>query len=204
MLRHQGGLLDTVVSVAASLAGLALPLAMLRQGGISQVQAAYKLDPSAEKRRWCQRMWLGPGEWLSLERSRVERWGVAFRAALPNKHAILACDVVGTQVALISAAVGGGSCAACGVARLIDAAIALCFVVLLLRRRPYARPLRLPLTVAAQLFLLIGCLALAIGYFTDCPQRPPAHSGLASAMLTASGVAMLVALFVDGLSALRG
>eukprot|EP00662_Eupelagonemidae_sp_cell21_P002795 gene2795-54799_t len=102
---------------------------------LSQGMALYKLDPVAG--RW-RKAWLGAGEWLSTDHMGL-RWGVAFRAALPGEHAVLALDVAVTQLALLQAGAGGGSCRGCGAMRLVDALLACFFVAFLLARRPSAR-----------------------------------------------------------------
>eukprot|EP00663_Eupelagonemidae_sp_cell21sb_P000512 gene513-biopygen5119 len=55
----------------------------------------------------------------------------------PGASYILAVDVLLTQIALISAGIGGGSCVWCGWMRVFDTIIALSFIALVLYRRPY-------------------------------------------------------------------
>eukprot|EP01062_Namystynia_karyoxenos_P046833 TRINITY_DN3521_c0_g1_i2.p2 TRINITY_DN3521_c0_g1~~TRINITY_DN3521_c0_g1_i2.p2 ORF type:complete len:1011 (+),score=159.22 TRINITY_DN3521_c0_g1_i2:2873-5905(+) len=203
LLRRADGAADALLALAGIAAGLSLPLLILRAGRLSQEQAVYKLDPKAAK--GFARIWLGPGEWLSIRNLRVERWGAAFRAVLPGKYPLLAMDMVLTYVALVSGGLGGGSCTACAVMRMGDVVVAGLLSVYMLRARPFARPLRLPLTLAAQGCLAAGSLALAIGYLAgECPSDPPANSGIAGVFLTAAGFLVLGTAVVDATCVLRG
>eukprot|EP00662_Eupelagonemidae_sp_cell21_P027384 gene27384-5283_t len=102
---------------AACMWALVLPVWVLREGRVSQGLAVYKLDPAA--RHGWKRLWLGPGEWLSVpdKGRRVERWGVSMRSALPWKHWVLALDILLTQLSSILAGAGGGGCRACAALR---------------------------------------------------------------------------------------
>eukprot|EP01062_Namystynia_karyoxenos_P010004 TRINITY_DN13548_c0_g2_i1.p1 TRINITY_DN13548_c0_g2~~TRINITY_DN13548_c0_g2_i1.p1 ORF type:complete len:1648 (+),score=271.41 TRINITY_DN13548_c0_g2_i1:71-4945(+) len=203
LLRSVTASVDVTIGGFGILLGAGLPLLVLRYGRLSQEAAVYKLDPNAH--RGCARAWLGPGEWLSLRRAQVERWGVAFRAMLPGYHFLTALDMLITAAALTSAGLGGGGCVACGVMRLIDTLIAGALVVYALRKRPYARPLRLPIIVIAQLLLGAASLALAVGYFSaECPSDPPPNAEAAGVMLAASGLVMLAAVALDCTCVLRG
>lgn len=128
-----------------------------------------------------KRMIFGIGEWISLDKvgeaKRTERWGMTFRSVLPHKSHVVAIDVLISQLALLSAGIGGGSCEACALMRLLDVAMCFLLVGLITQFRPYRRPLRPPIVVSAQVFFTLGCLILAVGYFSpDCPKMPPVNS----------------------------
>eukprot|EP01062_Namystynia_karyoxenos_P035636 TRINITY_DN26067_c0_g1_i1.p1 TRINITY_DN26067_c0_g1~~TRINITY_DN26067_c0_g1_i1.p1 ORF type:complete len:1486 (+),score=195.57 TRINITY_DN26067_c0_g1_i1:65-4459(+) len=200
-----GDVVSLILGVIAVLMGLCGTLGLLRFGRAGSQGAVYKQDRSTRGR--CARSWLGPGEWLSLDHSwAVERLGGAFRAALPERHAVLALDCLTAQVAMLSAGLGGGSCSACAAGRMVDIVLSLLFTAYLLLRAPYARPVRLPLTVASQLFLAAGSGALGLGFFSpECEggaSRLPGHTA-ATVLLTASGVCTVLVLLLDGSAALR-
>eukprot|EP01065_Artemidia_motanka_P018938 TRINITY_DN2232_c2_g2_i1.p1 TRINITY_DN2232_c2_g2~~TRINITY_DN2232_c2_g2_i1.p1 ORF type:complete len:371 (+),score=79.58 TRINITY_DN2232_c2_g2_i1:3-1115(+) len=103
---------------------------------------------------------------------------------------------------MLNAGLGGGSCPACAGQRFVDALCSLSFLHAVVSRRPYSRPLRLPLTCLGHLLLCGGALCLAAGYLSDdCsdPSAPelPGHRAAAYFLAGGSGVLALAAL-VDG------
>eukprot|EP00662_Eupelagonemidae_sp_cell21_P022530 gene22530-13177_t len=204
-----GGGGDAVLAAVGVLWGLALPVVLLREGRRAQRDAVYKLDPAT--RRGCSRAWLGAGEWLSLRRARVERWGIAFRAALPGRCAVLAADAVVSQLAALAGGFGGGSCAACGWARVLDGAGAAVFAAAVARTRPYSRPMRLPLTG----LYAVAALLAARHHFVDCPHGGAgggaamplpveAPTRAARGLLAASGAFVLLSVVLDVSCVARG
>eukprot|EP01062_Namystynia_karyoxenos_P054650 TRINITY_DN4509_c0_g1_i1.p1 TRINITY_DN4509_c0_g1~~TRINITY_DN4509_c0_g1_i1.p1 ORF type:complete len:973 (+),score=228.02 TRINITY_DN4509_c0_g1_i1:73-2919(+) len=200
LLRHASGAADVAVGLLGVAAAVSTPAAVLWAERCSRKDAIYKMDPRA--RDGCRRAWLGSGEWLSLERFSVERWGVAFRAALPGESSIIALDIALTQAVSISGGLGGGSCAACGILRLLDVLCGLTICVLAAWRRPYSRPIRLPFTVLAQLLVSAGALVLAVEYFSPgCGQG--GGSGAAQPLIAAGGFATVLIVLADGSAMLR-
>eukprot|EP01065_Artemidia_motanka_P044773 TRINITY_DN6425_c0_g2_i1.p1 TRINITY_DN6425_c0_g2~~TRINITY_DN6425_c0_g2_i1.p1 ORF type:complete len:1684 (+),score=462.89 TRINITY_DN6425_c0_g2_i1:65-5116(+) len=203
LLRSAESAVDVMLGVLALVLGAYLVMMFLGQGAKSQEDSAYKLDPAA-KRGSLTRLWLGPGEWLSLKHARVERWGAVFRAALPGHYRVLAIDFAATQVTLVSAGIGGGGCFACGAMRTLDTVIALVLVGLLLKTKPYARPVRLPLTVVAQLLLATASALLAVNYFAGDCDGDLAHAAASGILLAISGFVMLLAVALDVAGIMRG
>eukprot|EP01065_Artemidia_motanka_P038032 TRINITY_DN4691_c0_g1_i1.p1 TRINITY_DN4691_c0_g1~~TRINITY_DN4691_c0_g1_i1.p1 ORF type:complete len:628 (+),score=91.44 TRINITY_DN4691_c0_g1_i1:636-2519(+) len=199
LVRHGENAMDAVLGIAAAVAGVVVVAWMRSGGNRSQTRAVYKLDPKT--RGGCEWAWVGPGEWLSLTEYRVERWTMAFRAALPRHSDVLSLDVLLTQVAAFNAGIGGGSCRVCAFQRLVDVALALVMVGVVWKRKPYSRPLRLPMTLSAQLLLGFGALVLAVGFMrADCDGPPPAAAAPA---LAGGGMIMLLAAALDASSVVR-
>eukprot|EP00666_Eupelagonemidae_sp_cell4sb_P002464 gene2464-10679_t len=209
LLLHGGGAEGVLLGTLGICGGAALVLVVLRSGQLSQRECVYKLDPAAVgPGHRCTRVWLGPGEWLSLRpqkgprEKRVERWSVSFRSALPAldpdrldlRSTVLSLDLFLTQLALVSAGVGGGSCEACGAMRIVDGVIASAFVCVVVAKRPYSRQLRLPCTVASQTMLALASFILAADYFGPCSDAPPPVVGV---LLALSGVGLLLSGFLD-------
>eukprot|EP01062_Namystynia_karyoxenos_P040249 TRINITY_DN29365_c0_g1_i4.p1 TRINITY_DN29365_c0_g1~~TRINITY_DN29365_c0_g1_i4.p1 ORF type:complete len:1344 (+),score=98.81 TRINITY_DN29365_c0_g1_i4:85-4116(+) len=196
---------DICIGLAGVLWGLAMPLTILRAGRRSQFQAVYKRDLEGGRQGFW-RHFLGPGEWVSLRRARVERWGNSFRELFPRKFWVVALDIFLSLLASISTGVAGGSCVSCGMTRVFHAALALPFVFVLVRDQPYTRPPRCPLTVVAQLLLGAASIALAYGYFDpgcDNGDDPlPGHQ-VAWPLLAAGGAVSLLTAIVAGVAALR-
>eukprot|EP01062_Namystynia_karyoxenos_P053223 TRINITY_DN43015_c0_g1_i1.p1 TRINITY_DN43015_c0_g1~~TRINITY_DN43015_c0_g1_i1.p1 ORF type:complete len:1414 (+),score=234.37 TRINITY_DN43015_c0_g1_i1:77-4318(+) len=205
LIRYAAGPIDVIVSIIGLVISAWVPLTVLYEGRRSQKLAVFKLDPTA--RRGCKSYWLGTGEWLSLPNKdkrnsfRVERWGIAFRAALPKKHSVLAVDVTLTLIVSFSAGIGGGTCPLCGIMRIGDAIAAFVLAGVVIRRRPYARPIRLPVTVLAQVLIAFGALALSVGYFSPgCG----GYESVAAIFIAAGGLFTLMIVGLDGSAVLRG
>eukprot|EP01062_Namystynia_karyoxenos_P060831 TRINITY_DN5256_c0_g3_i1.p1 TRINITY_DN5256_c0_g3~~TRINITY_DN5256_c0_g3_i1.p1 ORF type:complete len:1344 (+),score=177.62 TRINITY_DN5256_c0_g3_i1:74-4105(+) len=203
LIRHASGSIDAITGFVTLMVCSLLPLTVWHEGKRSQRQAVYKLDPDA--RDGCKRYWLGAGEWLSLHTRdqynfRVERWGVVFRAALPWQSGVLALDVVLSQAVALSAGAGGGSCAACGWMRIGDALASFLLTAVILKRKPYARPIRLPVTVLAQVLIGIGALILAGGFLSSGCGGGELVAGI---FIAAGGAATLVVVILDGTAVLR-
>eukprot|EP01062_Namystynia_karyoxenos_P013905 TRINITY_DN1499_c0_g1_i2.p1 TRINITY_DN1499_c0_g1~~TRINITY_DN1499_c0_g1_i2.p1 ORF type:complete len:1787 (+),score=222.01 TRINITY_DN1499_c0_g1_i2:70-5430(+) len=193
------------LGAVAVLGALLLPTVVLRFGSLGSRDAVFKLDRTTQGlAKW----WLGAGEWLSLDDSwAVERFGGSFRAALPELHAVLAVDVLVSVGAMLSAGFGGGSCGACAVGRIADVALCLVFVTWLVLKRPYVRPVHLPLTVAGQVLLAAGAALLAVGFLSpECEQgttgKLPGHA-VAGILLTISGVFAMILAVLNAGAALR-
>eukprot|EP01065_Artemidia_motanka_P033870 TRINITY_DN408_c1_g1_i1.p1 TRINITY_DN408_c1_g1~~TRINITY_DN408_c1_g1_i1.p1 ORF type:complete len:1111 (+),score=146.05 TRINITY_DN408_c1_g1_i1:87-3419(+) len=207
VLRDAGNAGDFILGAFAVLYGFCLPLLIYREGCAAQNMACFKLDEKAKS--GCQRLWLGPGEWLSLppERYRVERWGIAFRATLPDRQKAIALDILFSQLSAVNGGFTGGSCTACGYARMIDALFAVLLLIAVGFSWPYARPLRQYFTVAAQLCLLIGAVGLGIGHLSpSCEDRDsvlPGHEMAQYALLLA-GLCTLLGTAMDISATLRG
>eukprot|EP01062_Namystynia_karyoxenos_P069429 TRINITY_DN6492_c0_g1_i1.p1 TRINITY_DN6492_c0_g1~~TRINITY_DN6492_c0_g1_i1.p1 ORF type:complete len:1015 (+),score=97.60 TRINITY_DN6492_c0_g1_i1:68-3046(+) len=205
MIRHASAIMDVSMGIIALVVGAWLPVTVLHAGRRSQRRAVYKLDPGA--RSGCKRLWLGSGEWLSLPNEkkvntfRVERWGIAFRAALPYKHGVLALDIALTQAVAFSAGLGGGSCQACGHMRIGDTVAALALAAVVLRQRPYSLPWRIPVTVAAQLLIATGAFILALGFLSS---SCGGNDAVAAVFIAAGGLFTLVIVGLDASAALRG
>eukprot|EP01062_Namystynia_karyoxenos_P016081 TRINITY_DN15867_c0_g1_i2.p1 TRINITY_DN15867_c0_g1~~TRINITY_DN15867_c0_g1_i2.p1 ORF type:complete len:1457 (+),score=115.05 TRINITY_DN15867_c0_g1_i2:467-4372(+) len=198
LVRHASGAGDAFLGLAAILVGYTVPFMSQRGGTKAQDHAVYKRDPHT--RSGCGYWWLGSGEWLNMDaQETVERWGITFRAAMPSKHGVLALDLFLTQVAMISAGFGGGSCVACGIMRVFDVLFAACLMTYILFERPYARPIRVPLTLLAQCLLLIASGVLGVGYFVHC--RP--LEAAAAPFLAAAGGLILVIAAIDVSGTLR-
>eukprot|EP01062_Namystynia_karyoxenos_P016080 TRINITY_DN15867_c0_g1_i1.p1 TRINITY_DN15867_c0_g1~~TRINITY_DN15867_c0_g1_i1.p1 ORF type:complete len:1381 (+),score=107.70 TRINITY_DN15867_c0_g1_i1:95-4144(+) len=198
LARHASGAGDAFLGVFAIAAGFSVPLISKRGGDTAQKHCVYKRDPHT--RSGCSYWWLGYGEWLSTDnKEMVERWGAAFRATMPSRHGVLALDLTLTQLAMLSAGFGGGGCVACGIMRIGDMLFAGILITSVLLKRPYARPLRLPLTLIAQSLLFIGSGVLSVGYFMHC--RPV--EAIAAPFLAAAGGLILVIAAIDVSGTLR-
>eukprot|EP01062_Namystynia_karyoxenos_P069431 TRINITY_DN6492_c0_g1_i3.p1 TRINITY_DN6492_c0_g1~~TRINITY_DN6492_c0_g1_i3.p1 ORF type:complete len:991 (+),score=100.46 TRINITY_DN6492_c0_g1_i3:68-2974(+) len=205
MIRHASAIMDVSMGIIALVVGAWLPVTVLAAGRRSQRQAVYKLDPGA--RSGCKRLWLGSGEWLSLPNEkkvntfRVERWGIAFRAALPYKHWVLALDIWLSQAVAFSAGLGGGSCQACGHMRIGDTVAALALAAVVLRQRPYSLPWRIPVTVAAQLLIATGAFILALGFLSS---SCGGNDAVAAVFIDAGGLFTFIIVSLEATAALRG
>eukprot|EP01062_Namystynia_karyoxenos_P069430 TRINITY_DN6492_c0_g1_i2.p1 TRINITY_DN6492_c0_g1~~TRINITY_DN6492_c0_g1_i2.p1 ORF type:complete len:1281 (+),score=105.30 TRINITY_DN6492_c0_g1_i2:76-3918(+) len=205
MIRHASAIMDVSMGIIALVVGAWLPVTVLHAGRRSQRRAVYKLDPGA--RSGCKRLWLGSGEWLSLPNEkkvntfRVERWGIAFRAALPYKHGVLALDIALTQAVAFSAGLGGGSCQACGHMRIGDTVAALALAAVVLRQRPYSLPWRIPVTVAAQLLIATGAFILALGFLSS---SCGGNDAVAAVFIDAGGLFTFIIVSLEATAALRG
>eukprot|EP01062_Namystynia_karyoxenos_P078849 TRINITY_DN8186_c0_g1_i2.p1 TRINITY_DN8186_c0_g1~~TRINITY_DN8186_c0_g1_i2.p1 ORF type:complete len:1352 (+),score=151.85 TRINITY_DN8186_c0_g1_i2:85-4140(+) len=208
ILRHADGAADVALGVPGVLWGLLLPIMIFRSGHKAQRAAVYKLDPEAVG--GCRRRWLGPGEWFSAPAGlwKVERWGVAFRAALPGKHSVLALDMLLSELAMLNGGFGGGSCISCAWQRLVDVVLALVLLVAAVHARPYARPLRLHLVVLSLTSLMAGSAAVTAGFYSaECSSRVsatelPGHD-VAAIFLVTGLLATIGALAVDLSAMLR-
>eukprot|EP01065_Artemidia_motanka_P003529 TRINITY_DN11694_c0_g1_i2.p1 TRINITY_DN11694_c0_g1~~TRINITY_DN11694_c0_g1_i2.p1 ORF type:complete len:1469 (+),score=292.34 TRINITY_DN11694_c0_g1_i2:532-4407(+) len=205
LIRNAEAPMDWLLGVAAVLSGVLLPFHMLRKGRDARALSFYKL----ERQPGLARYWLGPGEWLSSPEPEqyVERWGVAFRAALPGHAVLLPLDVAIAQVAMIAAGFLAKSCWACGIGRLLDCLLCGLLVEEVCRRQqPYSRPFRTPLTVLAQVFVGAGALLLAAGFFSSAcksGERPLAgHDAAGPVLLCGAGLMLCVAI-VDATAILR-
>eukprot|EP01062_Namystynia_karyoxenos_P044518 TRINITY_DN32830_c0_g1_i1.p1 TRINITY_DN32830_c0_g1~~TRINITY_DN32830_c0_g1_i1.p1 ORF type:complete len:1230 (+),score=172.91 TRINITY_DN32830_c0_g1_i1:77-3766(+) len=199
LLRHAGGAVDVLLGLLGVGGALALPLFALRGGRLSQPRAD-RVEPPAKRSGWLL-LWLGPGEWVSLAEEVVQRWGSAFKEAMPEKHWVIALDMALATLAGLNAGVGGGSCGSCGLMRAVDFAIGIVFCGLVVTRKPYVRPLRTYMTAAAQLFFAAAAAVHVVTYLTlpDCEDQSEPLPGQAVATgLTLGGLLLsLLALAVS-------
>eukprot|EP01062_Namystynia_karyoxenos_P035779 TRINITY_DN26126_c0_g1_i1.p1 TRINITY_DN26126_c0_g1~~TRINITY_DN26126_c0_g1_i1.p1 ORF type:complete len:1491 (+),score=206.42 TRINITY_DN26126_c0_g1_i1:85-4473(+) len=205
MVRYGENFGDVSVGLLAGAWALAMPGLVHLAGGVSFGQALYKWDLEGREGFW--RTMFGPGEWVSVVRMRVERWGTTFREALPGYSWVLALDLFLAAVASIVTGLAGGSCESCGITRIIHALLGLPMIVVVFWKCPYARPPRGPLTVTGQVLLCVSSIFLAYGYFhADCDKGVtplPGHA-IAYPLLAAGGVTSLLTALVAGAAALRG
>eukprot|EP01062_Namystynia_karyoxenos_P023512 TRINITY_DN19096_c0_g2_i2.p1 TRINITY_DN19096_c0_g2~~TRINITY_DN19096_c0_g2_i2.p1 ORF type:complete len:980 (+),score=142.85 TRINITY_DN19096_c0_g2_i2:55-2994(+) len=165
LVRYAGGFFDVFLAVLGmTVALLALPTAALLYGRRAQRLAEYAAPP--EQRTGCTLGWLGPGEWRSTDRHTTERWSVMFKAAVPEKHWVLALDMALAGVVAINTAIGGGSCSSCGAMRIMDCISGVFFCGVLVKWKPYARRVRVPITAAAQLMFACAAISMSASYFS--------------------------------------
>eukprot|EP01065_Artemidia_motanka_P005734 TRINITY_DN12780_c0_g1_i1.p1 TRINITY_DN12780_c0_g1~~TRINITY_DN12780_c0_g1_i1.p1 ORF type:complete len:1563 (+),score=300.46 TRINITY_DN12780_c0_g1_i1:677-4690(+) len=207
LLRCQGPSADAALGVIALIWSYGTIAVMLLEGQRSTHLSVYKLDGQVG-RGGCARALIGPGEWLSfpLEKCNVERWGVAFRAAKPGMYWILGLDLMLTLVASTNGALGGGSCVACFVQRVVDGVLSLVLLTAVIWKRPYARPVRTVFTVFSQVLLAVGTGMLAYGYLSaecsDGADTLPGHTP-ALPLLMVGGMVMMVSAAADCAASLR-
>eukprot|EP01062_Namystynia_karyoxenos_P023510 TRINITY_DN19096_c0_g1_i3.p1 TRINITY_DN19096_c0_g1~~TRINITY_DN19096_c0_g1_i3.p1 ORF type:complete len:502 (+),score=73.77 TRINITY_DN19096_c0_g1_i3:1721-3226(+) len=204
LVRYAGGFFDVFLAVLAMAAALlVLPIAALRYGRQAQLLAEYAAPP--EQRTGCTLGWLGPGEWRSTDRHATERWSVVFKATLPEKHWVLALDMALAGVIAINTAIGGGSCTSCGIMRIMDCVCGTFFCGVLLRSKPYARRVRVPISAAAQLMFACAAAVMSVSYFSQACENeedPLPGEGLAVGFAMAGVALSFLALVLNAAATL--
>eukprot|EP00756_Hemistasia_phaeocysticola_P022537 Hpha_TRINITY_DN15841_c2_g1::TRINITY_DN15841_c2_g1_i2::g.191062::m.191062 len=203
MMRDAAGAGDAIIGLLGGMFGAALAVAITHIGrGAITNGAVYKRD---REYMACIRDYvLGDGEWVSWRKAHSERWGVAFRAALPTHLWILAFDVWISFGIGLAYGFAGSSCTSCGVIRIIDFTGCVALLAAIGKRNPYVHPARRYGTIIAQVLIGLGAILLAFNYFDSelCESGRTMTGGradVAGVLILSGGILVTVTILLDGL-----